>query len=186
MGDQTPPSSPLSSPLPSHWPLQRMTIVYFHSPPRLCWSNGGGQPNCYIIVWSSLAPPATVDPTWPHSQYSKAPSVSPNSQGVSGRVREARRGKKTRRGKGDDSLGGRKGKGKRERGREREASAWLLSCLSESICQIVFAVWRLPHCLPFSDIVLIDFFSQLTSISTFLNFLISYVSLFSQSMYFLL
>lgn len=37
----------------------------------------------------------------------------------------------------------------RKRQREQEASACVLSCLSESICQTVFTVWRLPYCFPF-------------------------------------
>lgn len=49
-GRLTPPRPPKPSPaypfplfsLPSHWPPQRRTIVYFHSPPRPCWSKGGG------------------------------------------------------------------------------------------------------------------------------------------------
>ena len=50
LGDWPPPpsSSPRPtanpfSPLSSHWPPQRQTIVYFHSPPWPCWSEGGSR-----------------------------------------------------------------------------------------------------------------------------------------------
>lgn len=87
-GRLTPPRPPKPSPaypfplssLPSHWPPQRRTIVYFHSPPRPCWSKGGAAKSLhYCLVFSCT--PFPPDPAWPHSQYSKAPSVSPNSQG---------------------------------------------------------------------------------------------------------
>lgn len=152
-GRLTPPRPPKPSPaypfplfsLPSHWPPLRRTIVYFHSPPRPCWSKGGAAKSLHYCLVFSCTPslPTRPDPihsTQRHHLYH--PTV---------RERErdgARRGKKTRRGERRWRLRRERRKG-REREREQEASAWVLRCLSESICQIVFTVWRLPCCFSF-------------------------------------
>lgn len=61
--------------------------------------------------------------------------------------------------------------GRQEKETEREASAWVLSCLSESICQTVFTLWKLPCCFPLFKHCAYWFFYrlvlQIPSISTF-------------------
>lgn len=61
-----PPSAPvrpiLLFSIHSHWPPQRRTIVYFHSPSRPCWSGGPGR-IVTLLSGPPLHPPPL--PTWP-------------------------------------------------------------------------------------------------------------------------
>lgn len=107
-----PPSAPvhpiLLFSIHSHWPPQRQTIVYFHSPSRPCWSRGPGR-IVTLLSGPPLHPPSPANLAWPHSQTSKAPSVWPNSQGVRERG-TAQEGEWKQGGeKGDDGWERRKG-----------------------------------------------------------------------------
>lgn len=129
LGDwHPPPSAPAHPILPfsihSHWPPQRWTIVYFHSPSRPCWSRGPGR-IVTLLSGPPLHPPSPANLAWPHSQTSKAPSVWPNSQGVRERG-TAQEGEWKQGGeKGDDGW-------ERRKGNWRENERHLKGCSTDS------------------------------------------------------
>lgn len=121
LGDWHPPHLPPVHPIllcsiHSHWPPQRRTIVYFHSPSRPCWSGGPGR-----IVTLLSGPPLHPLPSQPGlTPFTDLKSTICMTQqsGSKGERDGARRGMKTRRGERRWRLRTEE----RELEREREAS----------------------------------------------------------------
>lgn len=108
--------TPFPCPLPLTPSAKDHCLLSLSSTVLLVW--WGPAESLHYCLAHHCNPPSLTDPAWPHSQYSKAPSVSPNSQGVRDRKEE---GRKHSREKGDVGLGGRRGK-------DSENKRHLLAC----------------------------------------------------------
>ena len=129
-GRLTPPSArpfPLF-PLHSHWPPQRRTIVYFHSPPRPCWSGGPAESLHYCLVLPCNPLPSRPGLT-PFTVLKSTICITQQSgserEGETGQEGERKQGGE----KGDDGRGGREGR-KGERKGERTRGIWMGVALS--------------------------------------------------------
>lgn len=120
------PHSPLPSPLPLSPSATDHCLLSLSSTALLVW--GAGR-IVTLLSGPPLQPPSPANLAWPHSQSSKAPSVSPNSQGLRERERWGKKGKENKAGR-KELTAGEGGKEGRERETEGEASEWVLRCLS--------------------------------------------------------
>lgn len=119
------PHSPLPSPLPLTPSATDYCLLSLSSVALLVW--GAGR-NVTLLSGPPLHPPPLHNLAWPHSQSSKAPSVSPNSQGVRERERWGKKGKenKARRKEMTAEEGGEE----RVRKGDRTGGIWMVVALS--------------------------------------------------------